>query len=83
MVVMTLNFLKPMLRRSSYLRSVVHSIARWFNTVVFLRMALRHATRTLFSSQGTISIFFLNEQKVGNARAKAQFCQLISRRKDY
>jgi hypothetical protein len=53
---MTLHFLKPMLRSSSYLRSVLYSIAHWFNTVVFLRMALRHATRTLFSFQGTTKI---------------------------
>jgi hypothetical protein len=33
------------------------------NTVTFLPTALRCRTRTLFSSQDTINLFFSNEQK--------------------
>jgi hypothetical protein len=43
------------------LRTIADTLA---NTVTFLRKALRLATRTLFSSQGTTDLFFLSEQKV-------------------
>lgn len=35
-------------------RQIAHTLA---NAVTFLRMALRHATRTLFSSQSTTDLF--------------------------
>jgi hypothetical protein len=50
---MALHFLKPVRDSRSYLRSALNSLYIWKNTVVFLRMALRHTTRTLFSFQGT------------------------------
>jgi hypothetical protein len=52
--VLRLHFLKPMLRSSSYLRSLVNSRVHWFNAVTFLPTALRYGTRTLFCSQGTV-----------------------------
>src|SRR5258708_30872930 len=50
---MALHFLKPMRDSRSYLRSAFNSLCIWNNTGVFLRMALRHTTCTLFSFQGT------------------------------
>ncbi len=49
---MALHFLKPMRDSRSYLRSAFNSLYIWKNTVVFLRLALRHTTRTRFSFQG-------------------------------
>jgi hypothetical protein len=50
---MALHFLKPVRDSRSYLRSALNSLYIWKNTVVFLRMALRHTTRTHFSFQST------------------------------
>src|SRR6266487_7103208 len=67
---MTPHFLKPMLRSSSYLRSVLNSIVHWLNTVVFLPQALRLGTRTRFSFQGTSRLFYDRWQKAEMAQAK-------------
>ena len=48
---------------SSYLRSVSIALYTWRNTVVFLRMALRRATRTLFSFQGATDLFYHKEEQ--------------------
>src|SRR6266481_1349232 len=48
----TLHFLKPWIGYP-YLRSAKIAFAHWLNAVTFLRMALHHATRTLFSFQST------------------------------
>ncbi|EFH86177.1 hypothetical protein Krac_7464 [Ktedonobacter racemifer DSM 44963] len=42
------------------------------NAVTFLRMALRHATRTLFSSQGTTDQFFSRTEKTEGQGLKPQ-----------
>jgi hypothetical protein len=49
-------------------QQIAHTLA---NAVTFLRMVLRHATRTLLSSQGTTQLFFLEETKAETARAQA------------
>ncbi len=48
---------------SSYLRSVSIAWYIWNNTVVFLPVALRHGTRTLFSFQGATVLFYQREEK--------------------
>jgi hypothetical protein len=57
------HFLKPMLLCSSYLRTA-QSVYIWNNAVAFLRMALRHATHTLFCFQGARCIFSQRNKKV-------------------
>jgi hypothetical protein len=42
------------------------------NAVTFLRLALRQATHTLFSSQGTANVFFSSGTQVEMLRARAQ-----------
>jgi hypothetical protein len=48
---------------SSYLRSVSIAWYIWNNTVVFLPVALRYGTRTLFSFQGATVLFYQREEK--------------------
>ena len=51
-----LHFLKPLLCRVRAF-GTANSLARWFNTVVFLPTALCRGTRTRFSSQGALYLF--------------------------
>jgi hypothetical protein len=48
---------------SSYLRSVSIALNTWNNTVVFLPLALRQRTRTLFSFQGATDLFYHQEEQ--------------------
>jgi hypothetical protein len=58
----------------SCLRRVSNSLIQWFNTVVFLPLALRQRTCTPFScSRYYMSILF-EQAKSGNSRAKAGTC---------
>jgi len=63
-----LHFLKPYI---CWCRAFVaaNSVVTWFNTVVFLPVALRYRTRTLFSFQGATDLFYYKEKKTGNAKA--------------
>ncbi len=66
----SLHFLKPYIQ---WCRAFAASQIAWYapNTGVFLPLALRQRTRTLFSFQGATALFYHKEEKNGNARAKA------------